>query len=87
MLTQLLSFFHVENTFRALVCQMCGKYSKTKSEITKHYQKNIYFFILNSRSWDFKPFLEKAKPTSLDGSSDKPKALTRNVASQSLNGL
>ena len=42
------------------------------------------FFILNRRSWDFKPFVEKAKPTSVDSSSDKPKALIRNIASQPL---
>ena len=33
-------------------------------------------------SWDFKPLLEKAKPTLVDSSSNKPKALIRNVASQ-----
>ena len=66
-----------------MVCQMCGNSSKTKSEIMKHYQKDhIIFFIQNRRSWDFKPLLEKAKPTSVDSSSDKPKALIRNVASQ-----
>ena len=28
-----------------MVCQMCGNYSKTKSEIMKHYQKyHIIFF-------------------------------------------
>ena len=75
----------MEKTFRALVCQMYGNYSKTKSEIMKHYQKdpNI-FFILNRRSWDFKPLLEKEKPTLIDISSDKPKALITNVASQPL---
>ena len=31
MQTQVLSFFHVEKTYRALVCQMCGNYSKIKS--------------------------------------------------------
>ena len=31
MLTQLLGFFYVEKTFRALVCQVCGNYSKLKS--------------------------------------------------------
>ena len=25
--------FHEEKTFKAYVCQMCGKYAKTKSEI------------------------------------------------------
>ena len=40
----------------------------------KQYQKvYIIFFILNRRSWGFKPLLEKAKTTSVDGSSDKPK--------------
>ena len=55
----------------------CGKdiEGKAKSEIRKHYQKD-------HRSWDFKPLLEKAKPTLADSSLDKPKALIRNVASQ-----
>ena len=46
--------------------------------------KKIMYFLVNlkRRSWDFKPLLKKAKPTSLDSSSDKPKALIRNVASQ-----
>ena len=45
MLTQLLSFFfHVEKKFRALACQMCGNYSKAKSEIMKHYQRIFFFF-------------------------------------------
>ena len=35
--------FHVEKTFNALVCQMCRKYTKTKSEIMKHYQKASNF--------------------------------------------
>ena len=66
-----------------MVCQMCGNYSKTKSEIMKHYQKDqVIFFIINCRSCDFKHVLEKAKPTLMDSSSDKPKALIRNVGSQ-----
>ena len=76
-------FFHVKKTLRVLVCQMCGNYSKMKSEIMKHYQKvPMTFFILNRRSWDFKPLLEKGKQTSVDSFSDKTKALIRNVASQ-----
>ena len=64
---------------------MCGNYSKTKSEIMKHYEKyHVIFFIPNHRSWDFKPFLQKAKPTSLDSSSDKPKAPIRSVGYQPL---
>ena len=67
----------------ALLCQMCGNHSKTKSEIMKHYQKDhIFFFILNFRFWDFKPLLEKAKLPLVDSYSDKPKALIRNIASQ-----
>ena len=78
--------FYVERTFKAYVCQMCGKYAKTKSEIMKHYKKDhTVFFIPNHRYWDFKPLLEKAKPTSVDSSSDKPKAPIRNVGSQPLN--
>ena len=51
----------------------------------KHYQKDhIIFFILNCGSWDFKPLLEKAKPTLLDSSLDKPKAPITNVGSQPL---
>ena len=63
---------------------MCGNYSKTESEVMKQYQKDhIYIFkILNRRIWDFRQLLEKAKPTLVDSSSDKPKALIRNVASQ-----
>ena len=62
---------------------MCGNCSKSKSEIMKHYQKDhVFFFIPNCRSWDFKPLLQKAKPTSVDSSLDKPKALIRNVGSQ-----
>ena len=80
----LLSFFHMEKTFGALVCQMSDNNSKTKSEMMKLIKKIIYFFILSCRSWDFKPLLEKAKPTSADSSSDKPKALIRNVASKPL---
>ena len=73
-------------TFRAMVCQMCGNYFKTKYEIMKHYKKRSYtfFFIPNPRSWDFKPLLEKAKPTLVDSSSDEPKALIQNVGSQPL---
>ena len=66
-----------------MICQMCGNNSKTKSEIMKHYQKDdIIFFIPNRRYWDFKPLLEKTKPTSVDSPSDKPKAPIRNVGSQ-----
>ena len=68
-----------------MVCQMCGNYFETKYEIMKHYEKgHIVFFIQNCRSWDFKPFLEKAEPTLMDSSSDKPKAPIRNVGSQPL---
>ena len=31
--------YHVEQTFNASVCQVYGKYTKTKSEILKHYQE------------------------------------------------
>ena len=78
-----MGFLHVEKTFKALVCQMYGNYSKTKYEIKKHYQKvHISFFLPNCRSWDFKPLLEQAKPILLDSSSDKLKAPIRNVGSQ-----
>ena len=71
-----MEFLHVEKKFRALAYQMCGNYSKTKSEMMKNYQKDHrIFFIQNHRTWDLKPLLEKAKPTSEDISSDKPKAL------------
>ena len=40
----IIEFFHVVKTFRALVCQMCGNYTKTKSQIIKHYQKDHNFF-------------------------------------------
>ena len=79
----LIDFFHVEKTFRALACHMFGNYSKKKSEIMKHYQKDhLIFFILSRRYWDFKTLLEKAKPILVHSSSDKQKALIRNVASQ-----
>ena len=66
-----------------MVCQMCGYYSETKSEIVKHYQKDHdIYFIPNRRSWYFKPLLEKEKPTLVDSYLDKPKALISNVGSQ-----
>ena len=68
-----------------MVCKMCGNYSKTKSEIIKHQAKDhVIFFIPNCRSGDFRPLLEKAKPTCVDSSSDQPKAPIRNVGSQPL---
>ena len=77
------AIFCVKTTFKAMVCQMCSNYYKTKSEIMKHYQKDyITFCIPNCSSWDFKSMLENAKPTSLDSSSDKPKAPIRNFGSQ-----
>ena len=36
-----------------------------------------FFFILNHRSLDFKQLLEKEKPTLVDSSLDKPKALIK----------
>ena len=65
---------------------MCGKYAKTKSEIIKHNKKehNIFFVILNFRSRDFKPLLEKANPTSIDSLLDNPNPLIRNVSAQPL---
>ena len=71
----------------AYVCQMCGKYAKTKSEIIKHYKKEhkLFFFILNRRSLDFKPLLEKANPTLIDSLLDNPNPLVRNVSAQPLN--
>ena len=65
-------------------CQKCGNYLKTKSEIMKHYQMDhIIFFITNHRYFDFKPLLEKVKPTLKDSFSDKPIAPIRTVGSQS----
>ena len=71
-------------TFKALVCQMSGKYANTKSEIIKHYQKEVEFFFLiqNLGFWKFKTVSEKVKPTQIDSFWDKPKALIRNVTSQ-----
>ena len=58
------AIFCMKKTFKTMVCQMCGTYSKTKSEIIKHYQKDhIVFFFPNCRFLDFKPLLEKAKLT------------------------
>ena len=57
----------MKKTLRALVCQMCGNFSRTKSEIMKHYQKDhVIFFIPNCRSWNFKTLLEKAEPILVD---------------------
>ena len=68
-----------------MVCKMCGNYSKTKSEIIKHKAKDhVIFFIPNCRPRNFKPLLEKAKPTSVESSLDQPKAPIRNVGSQPL---
>ena len=79
-------FFCVKKTFKAMVCQKCGNFSKTISEIMKHYQKAhmIFFLLLNCRSWDFQPLIEKAKPTSLDSSSNKPIAVIRKIGYQPL---
>ena len=33
--------FYVEKTLKAYVCQMCGIYVKTKSEISKHNKKKL----------------------------------------------
>ena len=85
MLTQLLSF----SIWKRNLGHWHDKcvVTKTKYEIMKHYRKDhIIFFIPNRRSWDFKPLLEKAKPTSVDSSSEKPKALIRIVCSQPLWG-
>ena len=59
---------YVEGTFKAYVCQMCGEYAKTKSEIIKHNKKTYIYLlcILNRRSWDFDPLLEKTNPTMID---------------------
>ena len=76
-------FLCVKKTFKAMVIQMCGAYSKTKSETLKHCQQDhIIFLNFNYRSSDFKPSLEIAKPTSVNSSVDKQKAPIRNVSSQ-----
>ena len=63
-LVSVILMFYVERTLKAYACQMCDKYAQTKSEIMKHYKKeHLHFFILNLRSWDFKPLLEKSNPT------------------------
>ena len=77
-----LSPWALVKTFRALVYQKCGNYSKTKSNIIKDY----HFFVLNHRLWDLKPLSEKKKPTSINSSLDKPKALIRKVNSQPFQG-
>ena len=42
----IMQLFCVKKTFKAMVFQLCGNYSKTKSEVIKHYQKyHIAFFI------------------------------------------
>ena len=44
----------------------------------------MFLVIPYHRYWDFKLLLEQAKPTSVDSSSDKPKAPIRNFGSQPL---
>ena len=58
---------------------------KTENHETLSKTPYNFFLILNHIYWDSKLLLEKAKPTLVDGSPDKPKALIRNVASQPLN--
>ena len=61
---------------------MCGKYAKTKSKILKLYIKEhvLFFFILNRKSLDIKPLLEKANPTLIASFFlDNPHPLIKNV--------
>ena len=37
------------DTFKAYVCQMCGKYAKTKFEIIKHKKKKLHVFVYDSK--------------------------------------
>ena len=39
----IMGFLCVKKAFKAMVCQMCGNYFKTKSETMKHYQKDHIF--------------------------------------------
>ena len=47
---------------------MSGKYANTKSEIIKHYQKEVetFFLLQNLGFWKFKTVSEKVKPTQID---------------------
>ena len=75
--------FHVEKTFKAHVCQICGKHSKNKCNIIKHYKKDhIILFIINHRSLDFKSLLEKANTTLIYSFLDNPSPLIRNVSAR-----
>ena len=60
------------------VCQMCGKYAKTKFEIMKHLKKEHILFVHS------KPLLEKANATLILRLLDNPNPLIRNVSAQPL---
>ena len=77
--------FNVEKTFMAYVCQMCGKYTKTKLEIIKPLKPKKKYIIFSSKSkivWFQTFFLEKANPTSIDSFVYNPNPLIRNVSAQ-----
>ena len=76
----------MEKIFKAYLCQMFGKYAKTKSEIMEQYQQDhiIFFCILNCKSWDFEPLLGKPNPNLIDSFLDNPNSLIGNVSAQPL---
>ena len=75
--------FHVENAFHVLKCQMCGKYSKTKPEVMKHFE-TLSNFCSELSFLRIQAFVRKAKTNTDWHFSDKAKALIRNVSSQPL---
>ena len=55
----------MKKTLKAMVCQICGRYYKTKSEKIKHNQKDHIIFF-SFQIINFKTLFEKAK-TNLGG--------------------
>ena len=83
MLTQLLWFSiwkgHLRHMYVKCVVNMLRQNQKSWNII----KKSLYFFILlNRRSWDFKPLLEKTNPTLIDSFLDNQNLLIKNVSAQ-----
>ena len=55
--------FNVEKKFKEYVCQICGKYAKTTSEIVKQYlKKKTYTSCSKLQILGFQNFVRKGKP-------------------------
>ena len=75
--------FHVEKTFNAMICQICGKYTKTKSEIIKHKKINLIFFWIWFVDFEISNLCQKSQDQhQLKVFLDEPKAPIKNVISQ-----